>query len=126
MRKLWLLGLVGALALVVGPMVIAYAEEGAPGPKRERKAGDMPKGERPPEIILTPAQQEALQAPVAALQDALGKLKTKSIDVLGERDGKAFVLQTIRKALWTGEEGKARDREGKARGDRKPRGDADK
>jgi len=124
MRKLWLLGLVGALVLVVGPMVIAYAEEGAPGPKHERKAGDMPKGERPPEVVLTPAQQEALQAQVAALQDALGKLKTKAIEVLGERDGKAFVLQTIRKALWTGEQGKGR--EGKARGDRKPRGDADK
>lgn len=124
MRQLWLLGLVGALVLVVGPMVIAFAEEGAPGPKHERKAGDMPKGERPPEIVLTPAQQEALQAQVAALQDALGKLKTKAVEVLGEREGKAFVLQAIRKAMWTAEQGKAR--EGKARGDRKPRGDADK
>jgi len=124
MRQLWLLGLVGALVLVVGPMVIAYAEEGAPGPKHERKAGDMPKGERPPEIVLTPAQQEALQAQVAALQDALGKLKTKAVEVLGEKEGKAFVFQAIRKAMWTAEQGKAR--EGKARSDRKPRGDANK
>ena len=124
MTRLWLLGLAGVLVLVVGPMVIAFAEEGAPGPKHERKAGDMPKVERPPEIVLTPAQQEALQAQVAALQDALGKLKTKAIEVLGEREGKAFVLQAIRKAMWTAEQGKAR--EGKARSDRKPRGDADK
>ena len=124
MRQLWLLGLVGALVLVVGPMVIAYAEEGAPGPKHERKAGDMPKAERPPEIVLTPAQQEALQAQVAALQDALGKLKTKAVEVLGEKEGKAFVFQAIRKAMWTAEQGKAR--EGKARSDRKPRGDANK
>ena len=104
MSRLWLLGLAGVLVLVVGPMVIAYAEDGPPGPKHERKAGDMPKGERPPEIVLTPAQAEAMKDVVKDLADVLKALQQKAIDTLGEKDGKAFVLQTIRKAMIAGYE----------------------
>lgn len=113
MSRLWLLGLAGVLVLVVGPMVIAYAEDGAAPPKHERKPGDMPKGERPPEIVLTPAQAEAMKDVVKDLADVMKALQQKAIDTLGERDGKAFVLQTIRKAMIAGhEEG------GKMRSDR--------
>jgi hypothetical protein len=113
MRKVWLLGLAGALLLVVGPMVVAYAEDGAVPPKHERKAGDLGKGDRPPDIVLTPVQEEALKDQVKALQDAIKALKEKSITTLGDKDGKAFLFQSIRKAMLAGEEG------GKPRGDHK-------
>ena len=114
MTRLWLWGLAGVLVLVVGPMVIAYAEDGAAPPKHERKAGDMPKGERPPDIVLTPAQQEALKDQIKDLEDVMKALQKKAIDTLGERDGKAFVLQTIRKAMIAGYEAG-----GKPRGEHK-------
>ena len=44
MRKVWLLGLVAVAVLVVGPMVVAYAEESAPTPKHERKAATAGEG----------------------------------------------------------------------------------
>jgi hypothetical protein len=114
MRKLWLLGLLGALLLVVGPMIVAAAEEGPRvGPPREGRAeAKAERKEAPP--ALTDAQKEALKTEVADLEDAIAKLRLKAIDVLGEQQGRVFTMGTVMKAVRAGmPEGK---REGKPEG----------
>lgn len=114
MRKLWLLGLLGALVLVVGPMIVAAAEEGTRvGPPREGRAAEA-KAERKEAPVLTDAQKEALKAEVATLEEAIAKLRLKAIDVLGEQQGRVFTMGTVMKAVRAGmPEGK---REGKPEG----------
>lgn len=99
MRKMWLLGIAGALVLVLGPMLVAYAADGSAPPKHEKKADGI-KGERPPEILLTPAQEDALGAEVLNFREALDKLQVKAETVLKDRDqARKFVMQTIMKEM---------------------------
>jgi len=99
MSKVWLLGIAGALVLVVGPMLIAYAEDAAPPPpKHEKKADGVKAGL--PEITLTPAQEDALGAEVMNLREALGKLQAKAETVLKDRDQvRRFMMQTLAKEM---------------------------
>ncbi|MBE3071024.1 MAG: hypothetical protein IMZ66_12385 [Planctomycetes bacterium] len=115
MRKLWLLGLLGALVLVVGPMIVAAAEEGTRvGPPREGRAAEAKAERKEAPPALTDAQKEALKAEVAALEEAIAKLRLKAIDVLGEQQGRVFTMGTVMKAVRAGmPEGK---REGKPEG----------
>ena len=95
MKKLWLLGIAVVLALILGPMLVTYAEDTAPPPpKREKKADGMKAGL--PEVQLTPAQEDALGAEVMNLRETLDKLQAKAETVLKDRDqARRFVLQTI-------------------------------
>jgi hypothetical protein len=99
MSKVWLLGITGALVLVVGPMLIAYAGDAAPpSPKHEKKADAVKAGL--PEITLTPAQEDALGAEVMNLRDAIGKLQAKAETVLKDRDlVHKFMVQTLMKEM---------------------------
>jgi hypothetical protein len=100
MRKVLLLAIAGALALVVGPMLVTYAEEGAPPPPKHEKKADGMKGDRSPEILLTPAQEDALGAEVMNFREALDKLQAKAETVLKDRDqARKFVMQTIMKEM---------------------------
>ena len=100
MSKVWLLLIAGALVLVVGPMLIAYAEDAAP-PKHEKKADAM-KGDRAPEVTLTPAQEDALGAEVMNLREAIGKLQAKAETVLKDRDQvRRFMMQAVTKEMRT-------------------------
>jgi hypothetical protein len=100
MRKVLLLAIAGALALVVGPMLVTYAEEGAPPPPKHEKKADGMKGDRSPEILLTPAQEDALGAEVMNFREALDKLQVKAETVLKDRDqARKFVMQTIMKEM---------------------------
>jgi hypothetical protein len=102
MRKVWLLGLVAVAILVVGPMMVACAEEGAPTPKRERKAtatGEAKPEGRKPELVVDPAKLEKMKEQVAALDTAIKELEAKAVEVLGPLDGKRFLMQTITKAV---------------------------
>ncbi|MCX5670631.1 MAG: hypothetical protein NTU94_04840 [Planctomycetota bacterium] len=100
MRKVWLLGLVAAAVLVVGPMAAAYAEEGAPPPKHERKAGAEGKGAgKQPELVVDPAKMELMKDKIKDLEDAIKALEAKAVEVLGPADGKRFVTQTITKSM---------------------------
>ena len=115
MRKIWLLGLVAVAVLVVGPMVVAYAEEGAPTPKHERKAATTGEGKpegRKPELVVDPAKLEMMKDQVAALETAIKELEAKAVVVLGPLDGKRFLMQTITKAV--------RPAGGESRKERKP------
>jgi hypothetical protein len=97
MKKV-LLGMVAVAVLVGLPMMVALAAEDSAKPKVER----------PPEIVLTDAQKKELARPIAAFEDALKGLREAAVHELGDNDGKAFVLQTIRKAMIAGRaEGKA-------------------
>jgi len=96
MKKLLLLGLLAAL--VIGPTLVAYAEEGAK-PRREGAPAAGAREGKPPEIVLTPAQQEAMKAELTAHQEAVNKLLAKAIEVLGDKDGRMFLMQTTAKAL---------------------------
>jgi hypothetical protein len=99
MRKVWLLGIAGVLVLVLGPMLVAYAADEVAPPKHEKKA-DAVKGDRPPEITLTPAQEEALGAEVMNLREAIGKLQTKAETVLKDREQvRRFMMQTLAKEM---------------------------
>jgi hypothetical protein len=102
MRKVWLLGLVAVAVLVVGPMMAACAEEGAPTPKHERKAattGEVKPEGRKPELVVDPAKLELMKDQVAALDTAIKALEAKAVDVLGPLDGKRFLMQAITKAV---------------------------
>jgi len=97
MKKLWLLGIAVVAALILSPMLIAYAEDAAPPPpKHEKKADGVKAGL--PEVQLTPAQEDALGAEVLNLREALDKLQAKAETVLKDRDqARRFVLQTAMK-----------------------------
>ena len=96
--KTVLLGIVTVAVLIGLPMMIALAAEDSAKPKVER----------PPEIVLTDTQKTALAKPIAAFEDALKGLREASVKELGDTDGKAFVLQSIRKAMIAGRaEGRA-------------------
>ncbi|MBM4019670.1 MAG: hypothetical protein FJ288_15345 [Planctomycetes bacterium] len=125
MKKVWLLGLIGVLVLVFGPMVVAWAEEGARPERRAPGAGgadrgperrapdaggaDRGRGERPPEIVLTPAQEEALKAELEGLEKAVKALREKAIKELGEQNGPRFVFQAISRAMRAGMPERTRD-----------------
>ncbi len=94
MKKVLLLGLLAAL--VIGPTLVAYAEEGAK-PRREGAAVGAREGK--PDIVLTADQEKAMKAELTAHQDALTKLLAKAIEQLGDKDGRMFVMQTTAKAL---------------------------
>ena len=98
MKKLWLLGIAVVAALVVGPMLVTFAEDSAPPPPKHERKADGIKGDRSPEIALTPAQEDALGADVMNLREALDKLQAKAETVLKDRDqARRFVLQTVTK-----------------------------
>jgi hypothetical protein len=102
MRKVWLLGLVAVAVLVVGPMMVACAEEGTPTPKHERKVATTGEGKpegRKPELVVDPAKLVLMKDQVAALETAIKALEAKAVDVLGPLDGKRFLMQTITKAV---------------------------
>jgi len=120
MRKVWLLGFVAAAVMVAGSMMATYAEEGAPPPKGERKAGEgRPEGRRP-EVAATPDQLAKMQDHIKGLEDAIKALEAKAVEVLGPLDGRRFLMQTIMKSVRPAGEGRP---EGKAGEGRKPRGD---
>jgi len=106
MSRAWLLGLLGVLMVVVPVILYAADGEKADRPGRaDRPEGDRPRGERPPELTLTPAQQEALKDQVAALEKAIADLRTKAVEVLGEREGRMFTMQSMMKAMRPAGEG---------------------
>ena len=90
--KTVLLGIVAVAVLIGLPMMVALAAEDSAKPKIER----------PPEVVLTDAQKAKLAKPIAAFEDALKGLREAAVNELGDTDGKAFVLQTIRKAMIAG------------------------
>jgi hypothetical protein len=109
MNRLWLLGL---LALVVAvPLAALYAAEGdrprGEGDReRVRAEGDRPRGDRPPlegrrpdgpppPMNLTPEQKEAVEGPTKEFADAVRKFQEAAIGALGERAGRAYVMQTF-------------------------------
>ena len=99
MRKMWLLGIAGVLVLALGPMLVSYAAQDGVPPKHERKADGI-KGDRLGEILLTPAQEEALGAEVMNLREALDKLQVKAETVLRDRElARKFMMQTVMKEL---------------------------
>jgi hypothetical protein len=101
MRKVWLLGLLAAFVLVVGPLMYAYAEGDAP--RRPGPPAAPGKGERPPEIQLTPDEQGAIQAEVTALHEAVVKLQAKAEEVLKDKDkARRVVMQQIFKEMRAG------------------------
>jgi hypothetical protein len=104
MRYLWLVGLVAVAGLVLAAGL--RAEEGAPrgeGVKHEHKAEKGPEGAggargertRPPEVKLTAEQEAALAPAVTELKAAIAKFKAAVTAVLGEKDARAYVMQTI-------------------------------
>jgi hypothetical protein len=98
MKKLWLLGIAVVLALILGPMLVTFAEDSAPPPPKHERKADGIKGDRSPEITLTPAQEDALGEEVTNLRKALDKLQAKAETVLKDRDqARRFVMQTVTK-----------------------------
>jgi hypothetical protein len=101
MRYLWLVGLVAVAGLVLAAGL--RAEVGAPsgeGVKHEHKAPEGAAGARgertrPPEIKLTAEQETALAPAVADLKTAIATFKAAATKVLGEKDGRAYMVQTI-------------------------------
>jgi len=101
MRYLWLVGLVAVAGLVLAAGL--RAEEGAPrgeGVKHEHKATEGAGGARgertrPPEVKLTAEQEAALAPAVTELKAAIAKFKAAVTAVLGEKDARAYVMQTI-------------------------------
>jgi hypothetical protein len=109
MKKLLLLGLL--IAFVVGPTLVAYAEE---KPRREGPPVGAREG-KPPEIALTDAQQEAMKVELNAHQEAVKKLLARAIEVLGDKDGRMFVMQHTMKSI----RGPDRPRDGAPQGERR-------
>jgi len=95
MKKALLLGLLAVL--VIGPTLVAYAEEGAK-PRREGAVAGAREGP-PPEITLTPEQQAAMKDTLTAHQEAVNKLLAKAIEVLGDKGGRMFVMQSTMKSI---------------------------
>jgi len=100
MRKLLVLGTLAALLLVVGPMLVASAADGA----RQHATAPAAAGTGhvrtpPPPIVLTPEQEEQLKVEIAAFNDALAKLQAKAKDVLGPQTGPGYVRQFVNKAI---------------------------
>jgi len=101
MRYLWLVGLVAVAGLVLAAGL--RAEDGAPvgeGVKHEHKATEGAGGARgertrPPEVKLTAEQEAALAPAVTELKAAIAKFKAAVTAVLGEKDARAYVMQTI-------------------------------
>jgi len=104
MRYLWLVGLVAVAGLVLAAGL--RAEESAPpgeGVKHEHKAEKAPEGAggvhgertRMPEVKLTAEQEAALAPAVTELKAAIAKFKAAVTAVLGEKDARAYVMQTI-------------------------------
>ncbi len=104
MRYLWLVGLVAVAGLVLAAGL--RAQEGAPrgeGTRSERRAeGEgrtgRARGERrrPPQVKLTAEQEEALAPAVTELKAAIAKFKAAVTAAgLGEKDARAYVMQTI-------------------------------
>jgi len=104
MRYLWLVGLVAVAGLVLAAGL--RAEESAPGGadvKHEHKAEKAPEGPagahgeraRMPEVTLTAEQETALAPAVTELKAAIAKFKAAVTAVLGEKDARAYVMQTI-------------------------------
>jgi len=110
MRKVLLLGLVAGAVLVIGPMLVAYAEEGAKPAAREGARGEH---KAPEGITLTEAQKTELQQEIADVEKTISALREKAIKVLGEQQGRQFTAGTIMKAMRAGM-GEA------GRGERKP------
>ena len=113
MRYLWLVGLVAVAGLVLAAGL--RAEEGAPrgegeGVKHEHKATEGAGGARgertrPPEVKLTAEQEAALAPAVTELKAAIAKFKAAVTAVLGEKDARAYVMQTIFGQLLPGRPG---------------------
>ena len=106
MRYLWLVGLVAVVGLVLAAGL--RAQDGdkrgeGEGVKREHKAEKGPEGAagargerpRPPEVKLTAEQEAALAPAVAELKAAIAKFKAAAVKELGEKDGPAYMTQTI-------------------------------
>ncbi|MCX5647799.1 MAG: hypothetical protein NTX40_01700, partial [Planctomycetota bacterium] len=71
------------------------AEEGTP--RGEGRTGEARGGRtRAPEVKLTAEQETALAPAVTELKAAVAKFKTAATKTLGEKDGPAYVMQTIR------------------------------
>jgi hypothetical protein len=100
MRKLLVLGTLAALLLVVGPMLVASAEEGA---RKHATAPAAAEGGHvrtpPPPIVLTPEQEAQLAAEIAAFNDALAKLTAKANGLLGPQTGPRYVREFVNKAI---------------------------
>jgi hypothetical protein len=101
MRYLWLVGLVAVAGLVLAAGL--RAEVGAPageGVKHEHKAPEGAAGARgertrAPAVTLTAKQEEALAPAVKALKTAIADFKAAAVKELGEKDGRAYMTQTI-------------------------------
>ena len=112
MRYLWLAGLVAVAGLVLAAGLQAQdggrRGEGMRSERRaagEGRAGEGRTGEargeqpRPPKVRLT-AEQEATLAPAARkLHAAIAKFKAAAAKTLGEKKGRAYVMQTIFRQL---------------------------
>ena len=106
MRYLWLVGLVAVAGLMLAAGL--RAEEGAAPPSgegvtHEHKTEKAPEGtggargerRRMPEVKLTAEQEEALAPAVTELKAAVAKFKAAATKTLGEKDGPAYMTQTI-------------------------------
>jgi hypothetical protein len=99
MKNLWLLGIAVVAALILGPILVTYAEDSAPPPPKHDKKADGGKAGLP-EVQLTPAQEDALGDEVKNFREALGKLQAKSEAVLNDRNqARKFVMQTVMKEM---------------------------
>jgi hypothetical protein len=97
MRKLWILGALAAAVLVVTPVMVALAQGGAGGGGGGgggKAGGGMGRGG----VTLTDEQTKALEAPTAKLVDAIKAFQVESVKVLGDQDGKRYVMQAAMKA----------------------------
>jgi hypothetical protein len=116
MKKLLLLGGVAALLLVVGPMLVASAQDGGAKHAKGAAGAEAGKDRAPPApIVLTPEQEGKMKDEIAAFDDAIGKLLAKANEVLGPDVAPKYVLQTAFKAIRPAgrEGGKGGAREGK-------------
>ena len=93
MRYLWLVGLVAVAGLVLAAGLWA-AEEGTP--RGEGRTGEARGGRtRAPAVKLTAEQETALAPAVTELKAAIAKFKAAAVKELGEKDGPAYMTQTI-------------------------------
>jgi len=112
MRKVLMLAALVAFVLVAGHVMVAYAEEagGAKAPGMNRTP-----------VVVTDEQKAKMQAELTAFTDALAKLQAKAIEVLGEKDGKMFVMQSTYKAVMPAGKG---DHKGTRKSDAGAKGEA--
>jgi hypothetical protein len=101
MKKVWILLLVAAVVLAAGPVIVALAQDAAPGggPAGGGKAGG--KGGRGGfgQVTVTEEQAGKLKTEADAVTAAAKDLSAEATKVLGEQQGPMYAMQAVMAAV---------------------------